>query len=570
MGAGTLSACPTLQVGSSNKNLIYILQYALYANGFDPNGFDGGYGNGVKTAIKSFQEFVKLDSDGICGKQTWASLLISYGDKNRTATACDTRFEITTERAQILKNNGYSIVGRYLTGGDFKELRDGELERIFAEGLCMFPIFQENGRQASDFTEANGIAHAKQAIEAAVKKGIPNNSIIYFAVDYDVLDYQIEDYILPYFRGVNDVFDTLSINEYGYKVGVYGPRHVCTQVSIKYAVSSFISDMSSGFAGNIGRKLPENWNFDQIANVTISDPVYGSLEIDKDIFSEKHDVVVSQNKNNYIYWQIKQLYELAYKKKNNIKEANRLVLDFLRGDYVGIGWDQIAGIVDQDYINEVKSLYPNMVPKEMFIDCGDISICVDHLAVVIESFIVNFVGNIEDIHAYAGWAGDLCQLGAILQQKYDSSLDKYVYTDHQISKLVGAVDEDVKSLGFNSASETGFVLEDLYQDLDGAIIGNSIATVPITQIFKQYYLEKLYKRRGNLFYNTFDTSEYTDLSQTDILATIAKKYTYNPLGYAQIFGTLFGSFDEKIFGDVLAYGFALKIISIIMKENENT
>lgn len=569
-GPGTLNACPTLQKGSTRKNLVYILQYALYFNGFDPNGFDGGFGNGVVNAVKNFQSFVKLSSDGIVGKQTWASLLISYGDKNRTAVACDTRFEITSERAQILKNNGYYIVGRYLTGGDFKELRDGELQRIIDEGLCMFPIFQENGRQASDFTELNGENHGKLAIEAAAKKGIPSNSIIYFAVDYDVLDDEITSNIIPYFKGINSIFDTPSINIYGYKVGVYGPRQVCTKVSINYAVSSFVSDMSSGYAGNIGRKLPDNWNIDQISNITISDPTYGSLEIDKDIYRERDNVVVSRSHNNYIHWQIKKLYDLAYNRKKDIKEANRYVLNFLRGEYVGFGWDQIAGVIDDDeqtYIDEVKSLYPDIVPANMNIDCGDILINVQHLAVVIASYIVNLVGGIDNVHAYAGWAGDLCQLGAVLQKKYDNSLNHQVYTDVQIAKLVGAVDDDAISLGFNSAAETKFSLEDLYQDLDGAIIGTSIDTMSIAEIFKKYYLEKMYKKRANLFYEALDKSNIDATSSTDIIATIARRYTCNPLIYSQIFAALFGSFDEKLYEQPLAYGFALKIVSMMSKEN---
>lgn len=128
-GPGTLNACPTLQRGSTKKNLVYILQYALYINGFDPNGFDGGFGNGVVNAVKNFHNFVKLDSDGIVGKQTWASLLISYGDKNRTVTACDTSKKITHNTAKVLKNNGYQIVGRYLTGSN-KGLTIEELQII--------------------------------------------------------------------------------------------------------------------------------------------------------------------------------------------------------------------------------------------------------------------------------------------------------------------------------------------------------------------------------------------------------------------------------------------------------
>lgn len=568
-GPGTLDKCPTLQRGSTKKNLVYILQYALYVNGFDPNGFDGGYGNGVVTAVTNFQKFTMLDPDGICGKQTWASLLISYGDKNRKTSACDTRFEITTERANILKNNGYYIVGRYLTGGDFKELREGELERIINEGMCMFPIFQENGRQASDFTEDIGKEHAKKAIEAAVKKGIQDNAIIYFAVDYDVLEQEIATNIIPYFRGINDIFDTLSINEFGYRVGVYGPRQVCSEVSKKYAVSSFVSDMSSGFAGNIGHRLPQNWNLDQIANVTISDPNYGSLEIDKDIYSEKDGVVVSQNRNNYVYWQIKQLYNLAYSKKNNIKEANRLVLDFLRGTYVGIGWDQISGMVDINFIKEVWNTYPNINPQEIKIDCGDIFIGITHLAVTIESYIVNFVSGIEEVQAYAGWAGDLCQLGAELQKKYDNN--KQIYSISQVSRLVGATDDDISGLGFASADDTRFPLEDLYQDLDGLIIGsNGIETMPIHEIFKKYYLGKMYKKRANLFYKSLDKQGITTTVPTDVLATIAKKYTYNPLIFAQIFGSLFGGFDEKIYGDILAYGFAQKIVKLMNLEDNNS
>ena len=46
-GEGTMSSLPVLGPGSTRTNLVYILQYLLYLNGFDPNGFDGGFGNGA-------------------------------------------------------------------------------------------------------------------------------------------------------------------------------------------------------------------------------------------------------------------------------------------------------------------------------------------------------------------------------------------------------------------------------------------------------------------------------------------------------------------------------------------
>lgn len=570
-GPGTLNACPTLQRGSTRKNLVYILQYALYANGFDPNGFDGGFGNGVVNAVKKFQGFVKLEDDGIVGKQTWASLLVSYGDKDRKTNACDTRFEITAQRAKILKNNGYTIVGRYLTGGDFKELRDGELERILDEGLSMFPIYQESGNSAESFTEIIGQQQAELAIKAAAKKGIPRNSVIYFAVDYDASESDISKKIVPYFRGINYIFDTLLENPLQYQVGVYGPRQVCTEVSKAYAVSSFVSDMSSGFAGNIGHKLPENWNFDQINNITISDSQYGSLEIDKDVYSGKINVVTSCEENAYTVLQISKVYALAlkYRQSNNVKEANRLVLDFLRGSgtYRKPHFNLIAGVPDDTFINLVKQNYPEIVPEEMRLVCGneDTPMEITHMAVTIEAYIVNFVGEIEDVHYYAGWAGDLCQLGAKCQEIYEKNGRQFTETD--ISMLVGACKSIAKTFGFSSDKACGFDWEDFQEDIDGDIIGKEVDSVPLPEIFQKYYLDKMYKKRATLFYNGINKANCTATTPKGILSQIARRYTCNPPIYAEVFGFAFGGFDERIFEDVLANGFASKIVGTMNMEN---
>lgn len=41
--------------GETDKRLNYILQDAFYCKGYDPLGFDGLYGNGVRKAIQKFQ-----------------------------------------------------------------------------------------------------------------------------------------------------------------------------------------------------------------------------------------------------------------------------------------------------------------------------------------------------------------------------------------------------------------------------------------------------------------------------------------------------------------------------------
>lgn len=304
--------CDGLYGREMNTAIIQVLQAI---EGFGPEVSNGNFGNGTKGALKvitaanaaQYPDWVWIASVAmVCNKylaspvrtwtttfqtqleafqaeyalpitrqldvNTWMSLFVSKGNPDRAATACDTRFEITDALAQKLKADGYSIVGRYLTGGDFKEIRPGELERILSYGLKYFPIFQENGRNLSEFTYARGAAHAKAAREAAIAKGVPP-TVIYFAVDLDVMDYQVDSNILPYFRGVSEHMGPM------FKVGIYASRNVCTRVSnAGYAVSSFVSDMSTGYSGNLGFSIPANWNYDQFHEIT---GYGGSWDLDK-------------------------------------------------------------------------------------------------------------------------------------------------------------------------------------------------------------------------------------------------------------------------------------------------
>lgn len=101
-GSTTKSLCPTLNVGSTKTKFVAIIQYALYLNNYDPGRFDGIYDEGVKSAVRNFQSFTKLTADGVAGKQTWASLLVSTGDNTRKGTACDCITTITPAGADDL------------------------------------------------------------------------------------------------------------------------------------------------------------------------------------------------------------------------------------------------------------------------------------------------------------------------------------------------------------------------------------------------------------------------------------------------------------------------------------
>ena len=87
-------------------------------------------------------------------------------------------------------------------------------------------------------------------------------------MDFDAYEFQIDSMILPYFRQISATFNS-SKNPMRYKVGVYGPRLVCTKVSdAGYASFSFVGDMSTGFSGNLGYPIPDNWAFDQFHEFT--------------------------------------------------------------------------------------------------------------------------------------------------------------------------------------------------------------------------------------------------------------------------------------------------------------
>lgn len=73
-GAKTKAACVNVKQGAKG-NLTKTLQGALICRGYSTNGFDGIFGSGTKSAVKSFQKAKGLSADGIAGKNTFAALL---------------------------------------------------------------------------------------------------------------------------------------------------------------------------------------------------------------------------------------------------------------------------------------------------------------------------------------------------------------------------------------------------------------------------------------------------------------------------------------------------------------
>lgn len=441
-GAGTKSRLPLLP-SVTNAEATYLFRAALCCNGYDVS-LSTSWDAALERVITQFQNDMLLEVTKMADVNTWMALLVSRGNTDRASNGCDTRFEITDERLATLKANNYQVVGRYLTGGSFKELREGEAERIIAGGMKMYPIFQESGADLGYFTEERGAIDAEKSTAAARKYGMPIDTIIYFAVDTDPQNTDITEKILPYFKGLSEHFDP------DYKIGVYGTRNVCTQVCEKgYAVTSFVSDMSYGFSGNMGFKIPENWNLDQYYEIKTSESGW-DFDLDKTMYSGRFPVVEHIEHSTYqrpdipvqtglsVLDIIGYIESLEYVYYNSYKPSwNKSPLDVVLGvtnylrnkDYAGFAWYfTTANPIDTDFVDHIEKeegwvlegLKPFIGENRINLsDAGIGSIDLAHLAATLEGYLSTGLPP----SFWAGWGGDLATGMADTQNRYEKQND---------------------------------------------------------------------------------------------------------------------------------------------------
>lgn len=337
-GDQTVAKFPgVLKQGKNGTYVKYnkLVQYGLYLNGYDAGRFDGNFDSTTKSMVASFQEFYALTGIGLVTSgevncATMKSLLTSKGDTGRKAKACDCSTVLNKQQALDIKNAGYQVVGRYLTGtanGKRKFITFEEIKNIESAGLRVFPIYQDGGYKAEYFQNlSQGIVDAHTAITAAKRIGVPDGTTIYFAVDFDCYDYQMKSFIVPYFKKLNLVFDSETNNK-KYKVGIYAPRYICSYISKKgLAEYSFVADMSSGYSCNLGYPIPKNWAFDQFFEFNVNNggqfPSSPSFDLDKVGYSGRDKGITTFDK-------------MPYMSPDQLAEKNsNIILDIQRDQYV--------------------------------------------------------------------------------------------------------------------------------------------------------------------------------------------------------------------------------------------
>ena len=442
--------------------------------------FKSSFDGKTREFVEIFQDFSQLykrgdAAYGVGNYDTWAQLLVSMGNADRAATGSDTRFEIIPSRARWLYDNGYRLVGRYLydpPGSTLdKEIKPGELQTIFNAGLRVFPIYQDNARQLSDFTYGHGFQHALNAHDLASQYGFNRGTTIYFAVDYDAQQGEIDSYpegIITYFNGV---VAGLASRGKKYFHGVYGSRNVCINVTKKTSARfSFVSGMSWGFSGNLGYSLPPNWAINQIKEFKVTNGS-DTFDLDRDVWrlgGEPGSNSVNRPSgpaDTFIAY-VRRLYDhaLDYKAANNVgTNASRLVMEYIRHEkYNGLTWWWLANSYDGDFVAYCNSRGEQVINS--FTDTvSGYELDATHLMATANGFLENSDPDDKGDATggdVAGWGGDIMTFWA----DWRNSVEEYA-SPLTFCRAKLAIPGTVSSFGFT----------DMIEDVDGYLLAKHVA-----------------------------------------------------------------------------------------------
>jgi hypothetical protein len=180
---------------------------------------------------------------------------------------------------------GVSFVARYYTNlqrtrNPGKVLRPNEAHVLSQAGFSIVVVWElldtpgyfslDQGRDDG----AYAYGYANEIIQQ------PENSSIYFSVDFDATQDQFRSSVVPYFQGVSQAFQEASQGAPIYSIGVYGSGAVCASLKqLGLARNSWVAQ-SRGWSGSAGYS---DWQIQQ--GPLVSHPPF---EFDQDLAQEDY------------------------------------------------------------------------------------------------------------------------------------------------------------------------------------------------------------------------------------------------------------------------------------------
>lgn len=186
-----------------------------------------------------------------------------------------------SNQAGFLAGAGVKTIIRYYsrdTGIPEKRLSGPEAKALTAAGLRLAIVHEaRRGDQIGSFTEPLGTLDAAYARQYGANViGQPEESAIYFGVDIDATADQINDCVIPYFKGVSAAM-TAANGLPAYQVGVYGSGASCDAV-LKAGLASFAwLAQSKGWQGYKAFSQSKKWSLLQGPSTSV-----GEVDCDPD------------------------------------------------------------------------------------------------------------------------------------------------------------------------------------------------------------------------------------------------------------------------------------------------
>lgn len=215
-GVGTLSkltASLIVKKGFQN-NAARAAQYLI--SKFENININGNFDSDSDTLARSFQSKMAISVDGQIGPTSWQYL---FGHQFYPVSGCDTATTLDASKIQALANKGMTFVGRYLPGSNYP-ITVAEKNLLLSKNFSIVSIWEKGSpTSVSYFSSSRGTSDAKQAILGATSIGQPSSTPIYFAVDYDASESDINGNIDDYITAIIAEFNRQNNP---YKVGLYG------------------------------------------------------------------------------------------------------------------------------------------------------------------------------------------------------------------------------------------------------------------------------------------------------------------------------------------------------------
>src|SRR6185437_7098005 len=112
--------------------------------------------------------------------------------------------------AETIRNANVDFVARYYSHTAGKNLSASEAQLLGRAGVKLISVWESQGDHVSFFNRQQGVDDGTSAYNLAVKVGQPEGTPIYFAVDCDALQRDVNAAIIPYFQGVAAGFTTIG------------------------------------------------------------------------------------------------------------------------------------------------------------------------------------------------------------------------------------------------------------------------------------------------------------------------------------------------------------------------